>query len=150
SLRRQINAGEVDYVDAHLSHSAQQMWFGFYGPLNVAVIEVTAILPDGLLVPGSSVGNNKTWLDQADRVILEVNHWQPRELEGFHDIYSGTALPPHRLPLSITEPMQRIGEPYLKVDPAKIVAVVETREPDEGASFSAPDDVSRAIATHAL
>ncbi|GEO87857.1 acetyl-CoA hydrolase [Aeromicrobium flavum] len=150
SLRRQINAGEVDYIDAHLSHSAQQMWFGFYGPLDIAVIEVTAILPDGLLVPGSSVGNNKTWLDQADKVILEVNHWQPRELEGFHDIYSGTALPPHRRPLTLTEPMQRIGEPYLKVDPAKIVAVVETREPDAGAAFSAPDDVSQAIASHAL
>src|SRR5690606_27085049 len=32
TLRSQINAGEVDYIDAHLSHSAQQMWFGFYGP----------------------------------------------------------------------------------------------------------------------
>lgn len=149
-LRRQINSGEVDYVDAHLSHSAQQMWFGFYGPLDVAVIEVTAILPDGLLVPGSSVGNNKTWLDQADKVILEVNHWQPRELEGFHDIYRGTALPPNRRPLTLTEPMQRIGEPYLWVDPAKVVAVVETNEPDSGAAFSEPDDVSRAIAGHTL
>ncbi|MTB87404.1 acetyl-CoA hydrolase/transferase family protein [Aeromicrobium senzhongii] len=150
TLRRQINAGEVDYVDAHLSHSAQQMWFGFYGPLDVAVIEVTAILPDGLLVPSSSVGNNKTWLDQADKVILEVNHWQPREFEGFHDIYGGTALPPHRRPLALTEPMQRIGEPYLKVDPAKVIAVVETAAPDAGAAFSAPDDVSRAIAGHTL
>jgi len=150
SLRQQINAGEVDYVDAHLSHSAQQMWFGFYGPLDVAVIEVTAVLPEGLLVPGSSVGNNKTWLDQADKVILEVNHWQPREFEGFHDIYRGTALPPHRRPLVLTEPMQRIGEPYLFVDPAKVVAVIETDEPDVGAAFSAPDEVSRAIAHHAL
>ncbi len=149
-LRQQINAGEVDYVDAHLSHSAQQMWFGFYGPLDVAVIEVTAVLPDGLLVPGSSVGNNKTWLDQAAKVILEVNHWQPRELEGFHDIYPGTALPPHRRPLALTEPMQRIGEPYLKVDPAKVVAVVETDEPDTGAKFAVPDDTSRAIAVHVL
>jgi succinyl-CoA:acetate CoA-transferase len=81
-LRSLINAGEVDYVDAHLSHSAQQMWFGFYGNLDVAVVEVAAILPNGLLVPGSSIGNNKTWLDQANRVILEVNTWQPRELDG--------------------------------------------------------------------
>ena len=43
---RQINAGEVDYVDTHLSHSAQHMWFGFYGPLDVAVVEVAAILPE--------------------------------------------------------------------------------------------------------
>jgi succinyl-CoA:acetate CoA-transferase len=147
-LRREINDGEVEYVDAHLSHSAPQMWFGFFGHLDVAVVEVVAALPDGLLVPSTSVGNNKTWLDQADRVILEVNHWQPRELEGFHDIYYKAALPPHRLPIPLTEPTQRIGEPYLRVDPAKVVAVVETRAPDRNTRFTEPDDTSRAIAGH--
>ncbi len=73
TLRALINAGEVDYIDEHLSHSAQHMWFGFYGKLDVAVVEVTAILPGGMLVPSTSVGNNKTWLDQAEKVILEVN-----------------------------------------------------------------------------
>ena len=147
-LRGEINAGEVDYIDAHLSHSAQQMWFGFYGRLDVAVVEVTAILPGGLLVPSTSLGNNKTWLDQAERVILEVNHRQPRELEGFHDVYYGTALPPHRVPLPITEPMQRIGEPYLRVDPERVAAVVETDAPDRNSPFAPPDDASRAIAEH--
>jgi succinyl-CoA:acetate CoA-transferase len=150
TLRRLINSGEVAYVDEHLSHSAQHMWFGFYGNLDVAVVEVTAILPDGRLVPSSSVGNNKTWLDQADRVILEVNRWQPRELEGFHDIYYGAALPPHRLPIQLTDPMQRIGEPYLRVDPAKVVAVVETDHPDRNSIFTPPNDVSAAIADHVL
>jgi succinyl-CoA:acetate CoA-transferase len=150
TLRALINAGEVDYIDAHLSHSAQHMWFGFYGNLDVAVVEVTAILPDGILVPSSSVGNNKTWLDQADRVILEVNSWQPRELEGFHDIYYGTALPPHRRPIELTDPMQRIGEPYLHVDPDKVVAVVETDRPDRNSPFSPPDSTSEAIAGHVL
>ena len=51
TLRGMINAGDVRYIDAHLSHSAQHMWFGFYGKLDVAVVEVTAALPDGLLVP---------------------------------------------------------------------------------------------------
>ena len=148
TLRAMINAGDVRYIDAHLSHSAQHMWFGFYGNLDVAVVEVTAALPDGLLVPSSSVGNNKTWLEQADRVILEVNHWQPRELEGFHDIYYGTALPPYRRPIMITESLQRIGEPYLHVDRDKVVAVVETHSPDRNSAFSAPDDASRAIAGH--
>ncbi|MDR7085271.1 succinyl-CoA:acetate CoA-transferase [Aeromicrobium panaciterrae] len=150
TMRRLINAGEVDYVDAHLSHSAQHMWFGFYGNLDVAVVEVTAILPDGKLVPSTSVGNNKTWLDHADRVILEVNHWQPRELEGFHDIYYGAALPPHRRPIELTEPMQRIGEPYLRIDPAKVVAVIETDHPDRNAPFAPPDETSAAIAAHVL
>lgn len=150
AMRKLINSGEVDYVDAHLSHSAQHMWFGFYGNLDVAVVEVAAILPNGLLVPSSSVGNNKTWLDQADRVILEVNHWQPREFEGFHDVYYGAALPPHRRPIQLTDPMQRIGDPYLRVDPAKVVAVVETDRPDRNSPFSPPDETSRAIAGHVL
>jgi succinyl-CoA:acetate CoA-transferase len=145
-LRRLINIGEVEYVDAHLSHSAQHMWFGFYGDLDVAVVEVTAILPNGLLVPSSSVGNNKTWLDRAQRVILEVNHWQPRGFEGFHDVYYGTALPPHRRPIQLTEPMQRIGDPYLRVDPAKVVAVVETDAPDRNSPLKPLDDDCRAMA----
>lgn len=150
TMRSLINSGEVDYVDAHLSHSAQHMWFGFYGNLDVAVVEVTAVLPNGLLVPSSSVGNNKTWLDQADRVILEVNHWQPREFEGFHDVYYGTQLPPHRRPIQLTDPMQRIGDPYLRVDPAKVVAVVETDRPDRNSPFTPPDETSRAIAGHVV
>ena len=150
TMRSLINSGEVDYVDAHLSHSAQHMWFGFYGNLDVAVVEVTAVLPNGLLVPSSSVGNNKTWLDQADRVILEVNHWQPREFEGFHDVYYGTQLPPHRRPIQLTDPMQRIGDPYLRVDPAKVVAVVETDRPDRNPPFTPPDETSRAIAGHVV
>ena len=80
-VREQINRGEVDYLDIHLSHVAQHAWFGYFGKIDVAVVEVTAVLEDGRLVPSSSVGNNKTWLEQADRVILEVNRWQPAALE---------------------------------------------------------------------
>lgn len=148
TLRALINSGRVDYVDAHLSHSAPQMWLGFFGSLDVAVVEVAAALPDGLLVPSSSVGNNKTWLERADKVVLEVNHWQPRELEGFHDIYYKAALPPRRLPIPMTEPTARIGEPYLRVDPEKVVAVVETDLPDRNSAFTAPDATSEAIAGH--
>lgn len=146
TLRAQINDGDVDYVDTHLSHSAQHMWFGFYGNLDVAVVEVAAILPNGLLVPGSSVGNNKTWLDRADKVVLEVNSWQPRDLEGFHDIYYGTRLPPHRGPIQLMHPLQRIGDPYLRVDPDKVVAVVETDAPDRNTPLSPPDADSTAMA----
>src|SRR5699024_1936439 len=148
TMRRAINAGRVEYVDTHLSHSAQQTRFGFYGNLDVAVIEVAAILPNGLLMPGSSVGNNKTWLELADKVILEVNSWHPRAYEGFHDVYYGTRLPPQRRPLQIHDPMQRIGDPYLRVDPEKVVAVVETHAPDRNLAFAEPDDASKAMAEH--
>ncbi|WP_101047283.1 acetyl-CoA hydrolase/transferase family protein [Macromonas nakdongensis] len=150
TCRARINAGQMEYIDIHLSHVAQFVWFGFLGQLNVAVVEVAGILEDGRLIPASSVGNNKTWLDQADKVILEVNSWQPAGLEGMHDIYYGTHRPPHRKPIPLEHPGDRIGEPYLHVDLDKVVAVVETHLPDRNSSFTPPDETSNRIAAHIL
>ncbi len=148
--RKKINAGDMEYLDIHLSHVAQFVWFGFLGKLDFAVIEVTAIRPDGQLVPSSSVGNNKTWIDQADKVILEVNRWQSPQLDGMHDIYYGTALPPNRRPIPLVSPGDRIGGPYLSCPPEKIIAIVETDAPDRNTELSLPDDGSRRIAGHIL
>lgn len=148
--RQAINAGQIDYVDVHLSHVAQLAWEGFLGPLDVAVVEVSGITEDGQLVPSSSIGNNKTWLDLADRVVLEVNSWQPAGLDGMHDVYYGTALPPNRRPVQLTRPHDRIGVPHLRVDPEKVVAVVETHAPDRNTPFSEPDEVARSIAGHLI
>ncbi|SNC62398.1 succinyl-CoA:acetate CoA-transferase [Kytococcus aerolatus] len=150
AMRAKINAGEIDYVDTHLSHLAQTVWNGFYGPMHTAVVEISAIREDGTLVPSSSVGNNKTWLDLAEQVILEVNSWQSADLEGLHDVYYGTALPPSRKPVMITAPSDRIGQPYFEVDPAKVVAVVETHAPDRNSPFKPADDDSIAIAQHLI
>lgn len=148
--RERINKGEMDYLDMHLSLVAPMAWQGFLGDLDVAVIEVTAIRPDGTLVPSSSVGNNKTWLDRAKMIILEVNRWQNPALEGMHDIYYGTALPPHRVPIPIVKADDRIGQPTLICDPDKVAAVVVTDSPDRNAPFTPPDACAHAIAGHLL
>ncbi len=148
--RERINAGKMDYLDMHLSHVAQFVWFGFLGKLDFALVEVAGILEDGRLIPSTSVGNNKTWLDQAEKVILEVNYWQSEQLEGMHDIYYGTRIPPHRRPIPITRASDRIGTPYLLCPEEKIVAVVETHAPDHSAPFSPPDETSQRIAGHIL
>lgn len=148
--RDRINRGEMEYLDMHLSQVAPMAWQGFLGPLDTALIEVTAIRRDGTLIPSSSVGNNKTWLDRARQVILEVNRWQNPALEGMHDIYYGTALPPRRVPIPLARPDDRIGEIGFRYDPAKIVAIVETNAPDRNLPFKAPDDDARAIAGHLL
>ncbi len=148
--RDRINRGEMNYLDMHLSQVAPMAWQGFLGPLDVAVVEVTAIREDGSLVPSSSVGNNKTWLDRAGAIILEVNRWQNPALEGMHDIYYGTALPPHRVPIPLVRPDDRIGQTTLRCDPDKVVAVVETDSPDRNAPFTPPDETARAIAGHLL
>ncbi|WP_255580503.1 acetyl-CoA hydrolase/transferase family protein [Diaphorobacter sp. MNS-0] len=148
--RDKINAGEVHYLDIHLSHVAQHAWFGFLGPMQVAVVEVLGILPDGRLIPSSAVGNNKTWLEIADQVILEVNALPPIEMEGMHDIYYGTAIPPRRQPIHLTQATERIGEPYLRVDPSKVIAVVQTHQRDRDTAFAKPDAVSNQIAAHII
>ena len=87
---------------------------GFLGKLDVAVVEVTAIREDGALIP-SLLGRQQQDLARPRRpVILEVNSWQHGALEGMHDIYYGTQLPPHRKPIPHRRGRdQRIGEPYL-------------------------------------
>jgi succinyl-CoA:acetate CoA-transferase len=147
--RNRINAGDALYTDVHLSQSAQNVAWGHYGKLNVALIEVTAILEDGRLVPSSSIGNNPAWLELADKVILEVNSSMPAKFEGMHDIYT-VALPPHRKPIPLVKSDDRIGEPYLRVDLNKVVAVVETNSLDRDNPFKAPDEDSRKIAGHIL
>lgn len=149
-LRSRINAGGLEYMDIHLGQLAEKVRYGFFGKIDVAVVEIAAIREDGLLVPSSSVGNNKTWLDMADAVILEVNRWQPDALDGMHDIYTDGALPPHRTPIPLAHPGDRIGSPYLEVPLDKVVAVVETDAPDRNSPFKAPDAVSQAIAGHLL
>ncbi len=149
-MRKRINAGEAEYTDIHLSHVAQYVEYGFLGKLDFAVIEVTAILEDGRLVPSTSIGNNKTWIERADKVILEVCSWQPMELEGMHDIYYGLDSPPNRMPIPLVKPGDRIGEPYLRVPLDKVVGVVHTNIPDRNSAFKEPDKASQAIAGHLL
>jgi len=148
--RARINEGKLDYIDIHLSHVAQHVWFGFYGEIDTAVVEVTAIREDGSLVPSTSVGNNKTWLDLAKKIIIEVNEWQPENIDGMHDIYYGTALPPHRKPIPLVHGDDRIGQTTLRCDLDKVVAVVRTNGPDRNSPFTPADENSRRIAGHLI
>ena len=148
--RKRINAGEMDYMDIHLGHVAQYVEYGFLGKMDWALVEATAILEDGRLVPSSSIGNNRTWIEQAEKVIVEVNSWQPAELEGMHDIYYGLQPPPHRQPIPLVHPGQRIGTPYLHVPLEKVAGVVLTDSPDRNSAFKTPDQASQRIAGHIL
>ncbi|MDR1441283.1 MAG: acetyl-CoA hydrolase/transferase family protein [Bifidobacteriaceae bacterium] len=149
-LRGKINEGVTDYCDIHLGLSGPLTASGFIGKLDTAVIEITAITEDGELIPSSSLGNNLLWLETADQVILEVNHWQSLDLYGMHDVYYQPALPPHRVPIPIVAAGDRIGQKTLKVDPAKVVAVVETDAADRNSPFKPLDDESKLIAGHLL
>ena len=54
ALRKQINSGEVDYVDMHLSEVGQLTRYGFFGKLDVAIVEACAITEEGHIIPSTS------------------------------------------------------------------------------------------------
>ncbi len=147
--REKINFGKMEYFDFHLGTVAQYVRSGFFGELDVAIVEVTGITEDGKLIPSTSVGNNQVFIDCAREVILEVNNYHPLELEGMHDVYEPQA-PPNTAPIMITKPSDRVGIPYLTCPPEKIRAIVETNHPDRTTVFKEPDAASKAISGHIL
>lgn len=147
TLRRKINAGEVMFIDQHLSETVEQLRGRQLAPVDVAVIEATAITEHGGIVPTTSVGNSASFAILADKIIVEINLTMPAALEGLHDIFIPTYRP-HRLPIPLITPEQRIGLPYIPVDPEKIVAIVITNKGDSPSNVLPPDAETRAIAGH--
>lgn len=143
-MRAAINAGKVAYFDVHLSMLAQEMRYGFFGPVNVAIVEAADVTEDGQIVPTSGVGILPTICRLADKIIIELNDRHPKEIRGIHDIAEPLD-PPYREALGVYKPSDRVGKPYVQVDPAKIVGVVRTSEPNDESAFAPLDDVTRAI-----
>ena len=143
-LRAALNAHQAQYFDLHLSELAQSLRYGFLGKIDVAIVEAADVTEDGEIVPTSGVGILPTICRMADRIIVELNCRHPKEIRGMHDIYE-PADPPLRREIPIYTPSDRIGNDCVKVDPAKIVGVVRTDEPNEGGKFSPLDDVTMAI-----
>jgi len=148
-MRKKINAGNVDFVDMHLSHLPQSVMFGHFGRIDVAIIEATEVTADGKVFLTTSVGASPTFLQKADKVIIELNHGQSRRISDMADIVI-PASPPHRQSLNLNHPLQRIGQPYAVVDPKKIVGVVEHEQIDELGGFTASDELSQKIAGYVV
>jgi len=149
SLRKQINDQNVEYIDMHLSHVPPTVEFGFFGKVNVAVIEATEITPDGRVYLTSAIGASPTYLRCAEKVILEINRAHSPRLREMADIMVMPP-PPRRNPIHIYDPLTRIGWPYALVDPKKIIGIVEHDEPDQIAPFSPPGENSERIAGHVI
>jgi succinyl-CoA:acetate CoA-transferase len=150
TTREKINAGSIEYQDMHLSHVGTLVRYGYYGRVAFAIIEVTKIREDGSIIYSSSCGGNNVYLEHAEKIILEVNSWQDERLEGMHDIYSVASKHGERQPVPIVKTDDRVGKPYAVIDLSKVVAVVETNNPDRNAPFKAPEDVHKRIAQHIL
>ncbi|KAK0440091.1 probable acetyl-CoA hydrolase [Armillaria ostoyae] len=157
-IAKGINAGRINFADKHLSMFPQDLTYGYYSlkkkhgdpskPLNWAIVEATAVLEDGSIVPGASVGATPEIVQSAEKIIIEVNTLIPN-LEGLHDI-NQSFIPPHRQPYLITHPSDRIGTTSIPVDPERVVAIIESRQPDNTSSNAPENEDSKAIARHLI
>ncbi len=145
SMRAGINSGQIDYIDLHLSHFAQQVDYGFFGNVDVAIVEAAAVNADGSIVLGPGVGNIPMFVKHAKKVIVEVNTTIPLSMEGMHDIYI-CAKPPHRTEIPIYHVGDRIGSPYLECGLDKIACIVESDIVDHVRNLNPPDENSIKIA----
>jgi len=149
-LRTQINNGEVQYCDLHLSESAQLARYGYMGgKIDVAIVEACAITEDGNIIPTTSMGNAASYVQTADVVIVEINTSQPLELEGMHDVYVPLD-PPNRLPIPVVKPNDHIGTPYIPCGLDKIKYIVACDIKDDVRPFGEIDENSHKISQYII
>lgn len=143
-MRKSLNSAEMNYFDLHLSHLSQDLRYGFYGDIDVAIIEATEMSPNEEVILGAGLGMTPTIAQLAKKVIIEYSSYYRNSFRGFHDNYVPQD-PPHRREIPIYKPSDRIGSTVLKIDPKKIIGVVPSNASESIKPFTAPDEVSQRI-----
>ncbi|MEG0011647.1 MAG: succinate CoA transferase, partial [Muribaculaceae bacterium] len=143
-MRKALNAHEIHYFDMHLSELAQNMRYGFFGKLNVGILEVSEISDNGEIVLGTGMGMAPTIAVMAEKFIIELNDKSPKGIHGLHDVYVPLD-PPYRREIPIYKPSDRIGTTTIKIDPSKIIGIVRTSQTDGVKGFAPIDDTTMQI-----
>jgi acetyl-CoA hydrolase/succinyl-CoA:acetate CoA-transferase len=149
TLRKSINSHEVLYVDQHLGQTADMLQKIDSFKIDVAIIEAVGVTEEGYIIPTTSVGNSPAFTEKAEKIIIEINTTFPESLYGLHDV-KFLKKQPNRDVIPVLKSDTRIGDPFIKIDPEKVVAIVYTEVPDSPAVISAPDEKTTAISKHIL
>lgn len=142
TVRNAINGKEMIYTDLHLSLMAQDLRYGYLGKVNVAILEAIDITDDGKVYLTTAGGIGQTVANLADIIIIERNTFH--HTMGLHDVYEPLD-PPCRWEIPIYNASDRVGKPYVQVDPKKVVGIVEVNMPNEQVIFKELDPVTRKI-----
>ncbi|MDP1991380.1 MAG: acetyl-CoA hydrolase/transferase C-terminal domain-containing protein [Syntrophales bacterium] len=141
-LRGGINRGEVTFIEGKGSSLPLQVKRGWFGPLDMAVIEAVGLTEDGQIIPSTAVYDAQEWIEAASQVIVEINLNRPLSLEGLHDVCPRGDDP---IPVVVGNPLKRIGVPYFPVDPRKIKAIVTSDLGDKPSKEAKPDTMGAVI-----
>ncbi|MCA9259485.1 MAG: succinate CoA transferase [Planctomycetales bacterium] len=148
-LRERINDGRVAFVDMHLSHVPQSALFGFFGKIDLAIVEASHVTEDGRIYLTTSIGASPTFLQTAEKVIIELNRRQSPRISEMADILIPKP-PPFRPAIDLDHPLQRVGKSFVRIDPDKIAGVVLTDEDDELTDLGPADETCLTIARHVV
>ncbi len=147
-FRKHVNNNEVRYSDLCLSNMATQLRQGYLGPVHWAVIEACALEQVGTkarIYLTAAGGISPTICRLAkEGIIVELNAFHSPKSIGLHDVYE-LQDHPHRTPVMITHPGDRIGLPYIEVDADRVRGVVECNLPDEARAFKDADPITTQI-----
>ncbi len=143
-LRAAINRGEVRFIEGKGGQLPLQVKRGWFGPVDMAVIEAIGLTREGNIIPSTAVYDSPEWIDAAAHVIVEINLNRPLALEGLHDVYQKGSDP---IPLA-GDPLKRIGVPYFSVDPKKIKGIVLSDRGEKTSGEAKPDAMGDLIGQH--
>jgi succinate CoA transferase len=136
-MRSGINSGKIRYCDLHISQCAQYLRDGFFGEIDVAVVEVSDVINDCELVLSTGIGMTPLFCKLAKKIVIEINAYHGSKIFGLHDIYD-IGNPGQRRHIPIFSAADRIGHPTVKIDKSKVVGAVATDMPDNNFDLSNP------------
>lgn len=148
-MAKAINEGKILYADMGACVYATQVRYGFFGTMDLAVVEAVAVTEDGFIVPSTTPSDVPSLVRSSKQVVVEINLTLPEDLEGIHDIYVPEN-PPHRKTIPIIKPTSRIGKPYIEVDSKKILHIIGTDLKGSLPKRPPLDESSKAIAHHLI
>lgn len=147
-FRKHVNNNELSYTDLNLSNMATQIRLGYLGKLDWAILEACAVEEVGSkarIYLTAAGGISPTVARLAKKgVFVELNAFHSPKFMGIHDVYEIEDFP-HRTPVAICKPSDRIGKPYVEIDTDRLVGVIDCNIPDEARSFKDPDPVTTKI-----
>jgi acyl-CoA hydrolase len=149
-LRKLVNLRTFEVSDLWLYEYSRWIRLGVFerklGKIDIAVIEATGITEDGGIIPSSSVDVTPSFIEAADKIVIELSIIKPQML-GIHDIY----LQPLGSPIPIKNPLDRVGTITYKVPRSKIAAIVISEYDDsEKIHYSKGSEIDRKVAENVI
>jgi succinate CoA transferase len=136
-MRSGINGGKIRYCDLHISQCAQYLRDGFFGEIDVAIVEAADVINDCDVVLSTGVGMTPLFCKLAKKIVIEVNSYHGGKIFGLHDIYDVDG-PGRMTHIPIFSVADRVGCHTVKIDKSKVIGVVETNMPDGNFDLSSP------------